>query len=101
MFFYGIYSLPPIHTHKQGLNKILPPPPLNIVEVLWLAYAKYVKRVLGPLLFLLYINDLPNCLMHSQPRMYADDTSITYASNDVEEIECCANIDNIGGGGST
>ena len=45
------------------------------------------------LLFLLCINDLPNCLMHSQPRMYADDTSITYASNDVEEIERCVNID--------
>ena len=43
--------------------------------------------ILGPLLFLLYINDLPNCLMHSQPRMSADDTSITYASNDVEEIQ--------------
>ena len=31
--------------------------------------------------------------MHSQPRMYADDTSITYASNDVEEIERCVNMD--------
>ena len=41
----------------------------------------------------LAINDLPNCLMHSQPRMYADDTSITYASNDIEEIERCVNID--------
>ena len=41
----------------------------------------------------LAINDLPNCLMHSQPRMYADDTSITYASNDVEEIGHCVNID--------
>ena len=41
----------------------------------------------------LAINDLPNCLMHSQPRMYADDTSITYASNDIEEIERCDNID--------
>ena len=49
--------------------------------------------ILGPLLFLLYMNELPNCLMHSQPRMYADNTSITYASNDVEEIECCVNID--------
>ena len=48
---------------------------------------------MGPLLFLPYINDLPNCLRHSQPRMYADDTSITYASNDVEEIERCVNID--------
>ena len=49
--------------------------------------------ILGPLLFLLYINDLPNCLVHSQPRMYADDTSITYASNVVGEIERCVNID--------
>ena len=31
--------------------------------------------------------------MHSQPRMYAGDSSITYASNDVEEIERCVNID--------
>ena len=48
---------------------------------------------LGPLLFLLYINDLPNCLCHSQPRMYADDTSITFASNSVEEINECINSD--------
>ena len=41
----------------------------------------------------LTINDLPNRLMHSQTRMYADDTSITYASNDIEEIERCVNID--------
>lgn len=26
--------------------------------------------ILGPLLFFLYINDLPNCLHYSQPRMY-------------------------------
>ena len=31
--------------------------------------------------------------MYSQPRRYADDTSITYANNDVEEIERCVNID--------
>ena len=41
----------------------------------------------------LYINDLPNCLCHSQPRMYADDTSITFATNSVEEINECINSD--------
>ena len=49
--------------------------------------------ILGALFFLLYRDDPPNCLMHSEPRTYADDTSITYASNDVEEIERCVNID--------
>ena len=37
--------------------------------------------ILGPLLFILYINDLPNCLVNSHPRMYADDTDLTFVSN--------------------
>ena len=48
---------------------------------------------MGPVLFLLYINYLPNRLMHLQPRMYADDTSICYGKNDIEEIDFCFNID--------
>ena len=36
----------------------------------------------GLLVFLLYINDLPNCLHFSQPRMYADD-SLTFATADL------------------
>lgn len=49
--------------------------------------------ILGPLLFLLYINDLPNCLVNSAPHMYADDTHLTYASNNVENIESNLNQD--------
>ena len=38
----------------------------------------------GPLLFLISnINDLPNCLSFSIPRMNADDTHITYAGSDL------------------
>ena len=43
--------------------------------------------ILGPLLFILYINDLTNCLVNAHPRMYADDTHFTFASNDVKHLE--------------
>ena len=43
--------------------------------------------ILGPILFLIYINDLPNCLSFSKPRMYADDTHITYAGSDLYLIQ--------------
>ena len=42
---------------------------------------------------LLYINDLPNCLTNSYPRMYADDTHLTYADKDVNIIQSCLNED--------
>ena len=37
--------------------------------------------ILGPLLFLLYINDLPHCLSKTKPRLFADDTNLTASAN--------------------
>ena len=38
--------------------------------------------ILGPLIFLICINDLPNCLQFSTPCLYADDTQIFASSTD-------------------
>jgi hypothetical protein len=42
---------------------------------------------LGPLLFLIYINDLPKSLNNATPRLFADDTSVSYASNSAEVLQ--------------
>ena len=49
--------------------------------------------VLGPLLFLIYINDLTNCLSQSYPIMYADDTNIFITNKDFTTIEETLNQD--------
>ena len=49
--------------------------------------------ILGPLLFIIYIYDLPNCLSNSEPRMYADDTHITFADNTIQDINTVLNED--------
>ena len=46
---------------------------------------------LGPLLFLVYINDLPNCLNWAIPRMFADDTSASYAAKSMDELQSVIN----------
>ena len=47
--------------------------------------------VLGPLLFLLYINDLPNISKKLSFFLFADDTNIYYQSSDLKELEKTVN----------
>ena len=43
--------------------------------------------IIGSFLFLIYINDLPNCLNVGSPRMYADDTNVTFSAAAIPDLE--------------
>jgi hypothetical protein len=48
---------------------------------------------LGPLLFLIYINDLHNCLQNGHVTQFADDTVLTFSHKNLRELELETNHD--------
>ena len=49
--------------------------------------------ILGPLLFICYMNDLPDVLKHCNVTIYADDTVLSYASKSISEFQSKINSD--------
>jgi hypothetical protein len=44
------------------------------------------SSILGPLFFILYINDVPGVLHLTESLLFSDDTSIFYCHNDPDEL---------------
>ena len=49
--------------------------------------------ILGPLLFLIFINDLTTCLKFGRGRMYADDTNVSFSANNLIDLQREMSID--------
>jgi hypothetical protein len=49
--------------------------------------------VLGPLLFILYINDIPNCSKILKFILFADDTNLFYCNKSLTELESVMNVE--------
>ena len=49
--------------------------------------------ILGPLLFSIYVNELPSCLIHTTATLFADDTVIYCSSKSASELQRLLNED--------
>ena len=49
--------------------------------------------ILGPLLFSIFVNDLPNVVTHAQINMYADDTELHCCGKDLRNVQCGLQLD--------
>ena len=44
-------------------------------------------------ILILYINDLPQCLYKTKPRLFADDTNLTAFGDSITDLEAAVNSD--------
>ena len=91
--FYGItgkdQALYESYLSNRYIRTVIHKNDVNTVSSEWLNIRQGVPQgsVLGPLLFLIYINDLPKVLNRfSTPVIFADDTSILFSHSNINDL---------------
>ena len=51
------------------------------------------ESILGPLLFSIFVNHLPNVVIHAQINMYANDTELLCCGEDLRNVQCDLQLD--------
>ena len=65
----------------------------NDLDMLTMTCGVPQGSTLGPLLFLIYLNGMPNCSNKLQFRIFADDTNVFYSNSSIDEVESVMNIE--------
>ena len=73
-------------------NRDTPPPFLSVLNILPVTCGVPQGSILGPLLFLLYVNDLGYISEDVFCMLFADDTSLLFSDKDVNRLKCNMNI---------
>jgi hypothetical protein len=82
-----------IISHKQETKLIYLHNPGEESSFSWQAVTNGIPygSILGPLLFLMYIDDLPYGIYHTaKPVIYADDTSALVTARNINELQITA-----------